>query len=492
MLIDDLWSRRFSRLCDYVRACSVSCLLCVAVSSTRAQSPNGRSAEQPSQGVLAIAGTVFDSLTLRPLVGAHVHLSAVMHDATTDSMGGFRFDSVRTGTYTIWADHPLLDQIGLSTIGVSVDAVSGQITHVVLATPSLATLWRRVCPTGAYVDSGFVYGVVSTGTTAERMTGTTVELGLPVFAGSADRGDTRRKVQTDAAGNYAICGFPAKQLMSISASGLGATTVPILFRIGAPRIARRDLTLSTNPTTSQFSESSMQVALLRTPDGATLAGVVRDSSGRPIQSARIAISGVAGEWRANSGGGFIVRGIPAGPRVVRISALGLAPESHIVDFVSTDSAYLDLSMRRLPTTLGIVTVEEHQRVNELKSELDQRRRAGFGYRADSLDFAKYLSVGQALNFPGVHVTVSGTGWGIYMTGVYSITGRGGSGLTMTCTPTVWIDGTVSDWQMVNDLKKEEIALVEIYNSAARAPLQYTGTRTNCGIVLIWRKSYVSP
>ena len=226
--------------------------------------------------------------------------------------------------------------------------------------------------------------------------------------------------------------------------------------------------------------------------GATLTGIVRDSAGRPAADAHMTISGVSGEWSANAEGGFVVRGIAPGTRVVEIRALGERPERRIVDFTASDSAYLDVSMTRLVTALSTVTVTERAHYDARKDEIDQRRRAGFGYRADSTDFARVMSVGQALNFPGVHVTVRGAFWGMYMTGVYSITSKGGTGMAMTCTPTPWIDGGVSDWDMVNELHKEEIAIIEVYNSAARAPLQFTGTRTNCGVVLIWRKDYVNP
>ena len=69
--------------------------------------------------------------------------------------------------------------------------------------------------------------------------------------------------------------------------------------------------------------------------------------------------------------------------------------------------------------------------------------------------------------------------------------RGAGGGT-DCFPTIWIDGALSDIEILNAMMKEEIGLIEVYTSAARAPLQYSGTRTNCGVVLVWRKRFISP
>ena len=226
---------------------------------------------------------------------------------------------------------------------------------------------------------------------------------------------------------------------------------------------------------------------VRAQDGSTLAGVVRDSTGQPLHDARLTVSGVIGEWRSDSKGEFVVRGIPSGPRVVSFRVLGFAIESRPVEFAARDSTHLILSMSRLITRLGTVTIREREHLDALKSELDQRRRAGFGYRSDSLELARLPGVREAFNFPGLRTNGTPANWGIAMTGQRSL-----SKMELSCSPTIWVDGVISDQRYLNVLRKEEIALIEVYNSAARAPLQYGGTRTNCGVVLVWRKRYISP
>ena len=230
----------------------------------------------------------------------------------------------------------------------------------------------------------------------------------------------------------------------------------------------------------------------RGTDGATLAGVISDSGGQPIRDARITISGVVGEWRAGAAGAFAIRGVPPGTREVMMSSIGFLRACRVVDFAPHDSATVVASLSRIVTKLSAVQIREREHKNHLIDEIDQRQRAGFGYRMDSLELGHLPGLAEAFNFPGSHVAWKAGGWSITMNGTYKLTSKGGSGTSLTCNPTIWIDGMISDILILNDMQKEEIAMIEVYTSAARAPLQYTGTRDLCGIVLVWRKRFIDP
>jgi hypothetical protein len=303
---------------------------------------------------------------------------------------------------------------------------------------------------------------------------------------------TRRTVQADSTGSYAVCGIPDRQIVTIGVSDSGVSTVPVSFRVSAARITRRDITLPSGEAYEEIVADTPIAALLSGTEAATIAGVVRDSAGQPLRDARVTVSGVTGEWRTNASGGFVVRGIPAGTHVVAANAIGFVRERRLVDVAAQDSATFDFSMTRLITTLPTVTVEERKRFEALKSDLESRRRMGFGYRSDSAALARLPGVMEAFNFPGVRARSSQGRWFIYMNGVYSIPSKNGTGITLTCAPTIWIDGAIADIAYLNELSKDEIALIEVYTSAAGAPLQFTGTRTNCGVVLVWRKRFINP
>src|SRR5262249_41444916 len=89
----------------------------------------------------AIVGTVFDSLTKRPLGGAHVHLADQGRDVVSDTSGAFRFDGVNAGVHSLWADHPEIDRLGLYSLRTTVETTSStSVVTAVIAVPSFATL----------------------------------------------------------------------------------------------------------------------------------------------------------------------------------------------------------------------------------------------------------------------------------------------------------------------------------------------------------------
>jgi hypothetical protein len=467
--------------------CIAACIASVAYG----QVPSARDAAPVVSP--AIVGTVFDSISQRPLGGAHVHLADLARDVVADARGAFRFDSVSAGAHTVWADHPTLDQLGLYSIAAPVEiGPLAPVAGVALAVPSFATLWQRACagvpapPPG----EGFIFGRVRDA--ANGAGALSVVIAWRAAAGAP--ADAQRTATVDRDGTYALCGIPNQQAVTISASGSAASTVPVTLRIGDERIARRDITLPTAGAIEQaLADASVTAPVARLPrgTGATVTGIVKDSAGRPLEDARITISGVTGEWRTNYDGAFVARGIPAGTHVAESRALGFEPDQRVIDLASTDSSHLDLSMSRLITRLSTVTVREREHFNEIKAELDQRRRMGFGYRTDSLELDHLPGLDAAFAFPGVHVSWKPKGWKIYMTGVKSLTRTNGNqGL---CEANVYIDGQplLLSGKSLIEMHKEEVAMIEIYNSASRAPLQFPSDN-NCGVVLVWTKMYVNP
>src|SRR5438105_1789361 len=90
----------------------------------------------------SVAGTVYDSLLRAPLRGADVWVRGSERHAETGADGRFRLDSVVPGRYTLLVSHPGLDSAGLFTLAVPITITAGE-NPVSVATPSLATLWRR-------------------------------------------------------------------------------------------------------------------------------------------------------------------------------------------------------------------------------------------------------------------------------------------------------------------------------------------------------------
>ncbi len=444
----------------------------------------------------SITGTVFDSIAQRPLGGARVHLADLNRDTVTDSVGVFRFDSVGAGVHGVWVDHPVLDTLGLYSLGERVDATAQRVSTAAIAIPSFGTLWSLACGTAATSrdGEGFVFGHVHVDDSTSSGSGTLVDMRWRAATGDS-AGAARavqRSVHPDSAGNYAICGVPDGRVVTLSVYDSSVTAIPVSFRTSERRIARRDLTLPSGLAFERLLVDSAAAPPAPVVGDASLTGMVRDSTGRAVRDARIVVSGMGGEWRADSSGKFVAHGVPAGAHVVTVSSLGFVRERRLMDIAPGDSATLDLSMTHLMTKLATVTIEERRKFDAVRADLEHRRKLGFGYRADSAEIAKLPGVGEAFNFPGVHTKVIGGQFQIYMNGTYTLTSKKGAGLAMTCNPTIWIDGFIVDITAANNLTKDEIGVIEAFTSAASAPSQYAGTRTNCGVVLIWRKRYISP
>src|SRR2546426_12066589 len=123
-------------------------------------------------GQRPVEGTVYDSLLHAPLRGADVWVRGREQHVQTDSDGRFHFDTIAPGRYTLLVSHPGLDSAGVFTLAVPVN-ITGSSTPLSVATPSLATLWRRRCGQGLLTraDSGLVFGVVQDAKTQDHLPG---------------------------------------------------------------------------------------------------------------------------------------------------------------------------------------------------------------------------------------------------------------------------------------------------------------------------------
>jgi len=60
-------------------------------------------------------------------------------------------------------------------------------------------------------------------------------------------------------------------------------------------------------------------------------------------------------------------------------------------------------------------------------------------------------------------------------------------MDITGYPHIYIDGVKSGREVAYYLQPNEILAVEVYMGPSQIPLQYGGTSTPCGIILIWTK-----
>lgn len=519
------------------------CALCPGLALLDAGAhPHGvAAARADTSAVPRLVGSVWDSLAGAPLVGASVVATPI--DAPdqgaaegrvtlTDSLGEFAFAGLAPGRHLVRATHPLLDSAGLwDGVGDTARLAAGTAAPaLLLSTPSRARVAGHVCgpawvdvPTMPGRDTARVvlYGVVHGATSDAPVAGASVHvrwLGtvldtLRDARSSARRATAARLVElgaratTNASGTWALClRGPRAELDAFTVqAGDGADASAVLVTVGAAGIRRLDLVadaeregLPDSPPapaldgappsadSSRVRDVGASVARDSAPIARWLVGTVRDSAGRPVEGARVALADqpdrpartdAAGRWRL---------AVPRlGTRTLQVRALGFAAYDAPVAIARRAPETVDVVLSRV-TVLTRVDVREQRRDRwRLRriEEIAYQRQRGLGVVVDSMDLARWnYSVGAALGATRRRTWRSPnlSRWG----------GQGGRGA-----PCLIIDGFA---QVLGGVMPDgrDIAAVEAYaDEAGGIPLAY---QASCGgwgrysVTVVWTKAYLVP
>ncbi len=183
-----------------------------------------------------IRGTVFDSASGGPLIGATISLRDSTRTATTDERGFFSLDSVPEAGVSLIATHPFLDSLGVGSWSWRVEGQS--LTRTVsLAVPSLPRLLARVCrETRLPTDAGVLTGIVTDST--RLMGGLPVRVSWTVTSVSAAgvKRLTREAIDTTASsGRFTVCGVPTETALRVELIVPGQRSDAVAFRIAETR-----------------------------------------------------------------------------------------------------------------------------------------------------------------------------------------------------------------------------------------------------------------
>jgi len=102
--------------------------------------------------------------------------------------------------------------------------------------------------------------------------------------------------------------------------------------------------------------------------GGAIRGTVADSSGSPLPNASISVEGTGLRTTSGNRGEYEIRGVPAGPRVVRARLIGFQAASAPVTVVSTDETRQDFTLVRSPVELAPIDVVIGSRARHTASE----------------------------------------------------------------------------------------------------------------------------
>jgi hypothetical protein len=391
-----------------------------------------------------VRGVTFDSLSGRPIPVAFVTLGS--RSTMADSIGRFEFDSVAPGTYRVTMQHDMLDTLGLGGIASSV-VVSEGMAPIRLSTPSIMTMWRRVCRGQAPQDSGFVFGTVLDAATKTPVKGAPIIATWIDLLAQGEKSASAKQLSLESAtiddGSFVLCGVPlgtGVRLHSMRDS-VEATSLDLVLTMASP-IRRQDLAL---------------------PDARGAArGFVRGtvvSAGKPVPNARITL-GMSPEARTGANGQFVIPNVPAGTQQIEVQGIGFKPVAKILNVAANDTLDVELDVQRV-VTLDSVLVRGSAVRQQQRADFDDRRRRGVGYFRDSTQLGKYISLDGA--FAGMASVRTERIFG--NAGLSEVNGGSRSrGIHQTsgCVAVVIVDRMRTDFNQLNSLRPQDIAALEVY------------------------------
>jgi hypothetical protein len=445
----------FPRVRSSLRASLLAGVLAVSVGAQQPAPPD------------TVRGAVFDSIAGEPLVGAFIVGKPSSVSGTTDSLGRFELVSSRpVEQLTVY--HASLDAMGLGALTAARPTAAATWHAARVATPSLRTLWTRVCdtPRPEVGRSGIITGTAQMADRTTRVSGARVIVQWRAASGTQELQSA--DALTDSLGNFVVCGiedFAEPRLAAISAqANSGVVALPSEMRA----LRRVDLVL----------------AEVTAPRSGAIRGRVVTQQRTGVKDVRVQLDGVEAEVLTASDGSFRITNAPLGSRMISLRAVGYTPVAQAVDVIAGESPALEILFERAVELEGVY-VTERANIRPARAAFEQRRTAGWAARfVDSTEIVNAPSVRAALNVVrGITVGPAGG----RATNEFEIRGQFG------CRAHIFFDGTASNIEEVNRIPPTSIASIEVYASMAFAPGELIQVRTdNCAVVAFWTKYGLRP
>jgi len=461
-------------------------------------------AQQSSTGRLE--GTIAPWIATRAVHTAQVSVVNLESDASTtvtatvDSSGRYRLDSLRPGRYLVQVSHPTLDSLDVTLPPGEVVILAGQWTRADFTLPSGGELRDVVCPgLSLGPEKAVIAGRVIDAETRAPLAGANV-----IAAWTELSADRRSKqivsqgkqavVATGEAGEYRLCGIPAVKSIDLQVQHAGRASVVTQLSVtptegavvrefsmsvsAAPTIAALD-SLERRATTQPSDASGGRDSARRVVDvndNATLAGVVRTTSGQPLAGADVRLRNVRGFALSDAAGRFVLGDLPAGTHVLLVRRLGYALSEVPVVLRRDQRLEMNVRMTRAVELDSVRVLASQSKLAEFELNRKTNLQGRFLTLSD-IQRIKPKKTSDLVPLLGGYVMM-GRGRRVKMMETdYDPPG------THSCKEAnVVIDGV--DGQAVDDVLPVQIAGIELYKNAAAAPLEYAG-RANCGLIVIW-------
>jgi hypothetical protein len=453
---------------------------------------------QPQDTIIRarIEGSVWDSLSVRPLIGAQVRMvradaPSIGFSATSSLRGTFAIDNVPAGSWLASFTHPLLDSLRIEPSIVKIDVRAVGTVRAVLAVPSRETMITALCgaQSARNFSRGVVYGTIRGANSDAPIDSTTLLLEwteAKLVAGRLTSTPNTLAYRADDEGRYVACNLPRdRRIRTVAARGADATG-DVELLLPSSGILRRDylLGLTRGPGVDTTARGRQR---------ATVRGRIVGSDMLVPRSAQLLFRATGEETRIDSAGRFTIANAPLGTHTLEVRAIGYAPYRQVVELRPGDVLELELSLPIVTPELDRVIVRANRNRTADARQVDTRFASGIGDYIDAQTIKErgVLLISDALRgLNGVRLVRStGTNQGILMQRI-----SGGE-----CEAVIWVDGhrvsqatstrTAAGDVTLDDLvDRDNVAGIEVYSRLTRVPPQFTDMGNDtCGAIVVWTK-----
>ncbi len=445
----------------------------------------------------ALTGSVYDSLSRRPLAFARVQLVAHPHAdtsfmVTADSLGNFRLEGVRPGHYIVGFFHDLMEANGITSPIRSIDLSGDSTTRLALAIPSAETIVAALCGNklNGSDSTGAVIGRVRDAETGEPLGDSRVVIVWLEMVNDSSGPRTERReapVKTSAHGRYVLCGVPTDGGLTARAEHGTHTSGVIELVVPAGGLLVQDFGVG--------ADTVVVPALEAAPvhrGSARLVGTVRNKAGRALSGAQVRVIGTDVSATASDSGRFAPAGLPAGTQSLEVRYVGYLRKRVPVELSSRTPRDVSVVMQDRVSELAATTVYG---TGPEKSKTDwngfyQRSKSPFGTYATRAEIEKMAapSLCVVLAKLGLQMTYGSAGSGKIVSSQGCRILMHGQDAGRACNPTIIIDrapfsGSVAD--LASEFPVDDVAGIEVYRGPATAPVEFSQGSSKCGLILLW-------
>lgn len=240
----------------------------------------------------------------------------------------------------------------------------------------------------------------------------------------------------------------------------------------------------------------------------SVTGTVR-GAGRPLSGAEVRLEPEGITALTDATGEYLLKARQGGVVHLSVRAVGFHPAGRRMLLVTGDTVASDFALDPAAQQLDSLSVEAPgASVRGKMAAFEERRRAGAGrfYPREVLAKREHATMADVLRMtPGLRLIrrpdLCGGGFAIG-TGRGGVTGwqswmKCGPGRVVSVEPACyyaifldgaryWVPGS-SEPPDINQFQVRGVQAIEVYRGPAETPIQYQGTNTACGVVILWTR-----